>query len=74
MAAFTNLVAINKRRFLLYYRDALKRGITARNIISGFRKTSIWLFKPLEILDNLKAIVKEVKPLITPFIVLLPLL
>ncbi|KAK4198013.1 hypothetical protein QBC40DRAFT_298770 [Triangularia verruculosa] len=53
---------VNKQRFLYYYRDAARRGMSARNVISGFKKTGIWPYDPSKILDNPEAIVEERRP------------
>ncbi|KAK4120407.1 hypothetical protein N657DRAFT_649205 [Parathielavia appendiculata] len=39
LASFTASAAVNKRRFLYCYRDASRLGMSARDIISGFRNT-----------------------------------
>lgn len=53
---------VNKQRFLYCYRDAARRGMSARNIISGFRETGIWPYDASKILNDPEAIVEERRP------------
>ena len=73
LVAFTDLAAVNKRRFLYYYRDTSAFGIKGRNIISGFRATDIWLYNLFKILNDPEAIIEEAEPSTVPFILLLRL-
>jgi len=61
------LAAINKKRFLYTYLNSSKTRITSKNIISSFKKTSIWLFNFKIVLDNLEIIIKNEILSITPF-------
>ncbi|KAK3364933.1 hypothetical protein B0T24DRAFT_712305 [Lasiosphaeria ovina] len=59
LAGFTSSAPINKQRFLFCYRDASARGMSARNILSGFRNTGIWPYSPARILDDPEAFVNK---------------
>jgi len=53
---------VNKQRFLYCYSDAARRGMSARNIISGFRKTGIWPYGSSQIMGDPKAIDEVRRP------------
>lgn len=59
LASFTASAAVNKRRFLYCYRDTSKLGMSARNIISGFRNTGIWPLDPSKVLDDPEAVLES---------------
>jgi 4-hydroxybenzoate polyprenyltransferase len=49
------------------YKEASERGMRARNVISGFRKTGIWPICRARILDDPEAIMEpEAVPKILP--------
>jgi 4-hydroxybenzoate polyprenyltransferase len=66
MVHFTASAPINKRRFLYCYRDASETGMSARNIVSGFRETGIWPLNPSKVLDDTTAVLQPKAPPATP--------
>ncbi|KAK4125527.1 hypothetical protein N657DRAFT_642256 [Parathielavia appendiculata] len=59
LASFTASAAVNKRRFLYCYTDASMLGMSARNIISGFRNTGIWPLDPSKVLEDPEAVLES---------------
>ncbi|KAK3369874.1 hypothetical protein B0H63DRAFT_564158 [Podospora didyma] len=56
LAGFTAAAAINERRFLYCYRDALTLGTGSSDIRSGFRETGIWPYKPEKVMGDPEAV------------------
>jgi hypothetical protein len=67
LADFTASAPINKQRFFLTYRDASARGVSPRNLISGFRETGIWPVNRAKILEDPEAVIEpETRPKTPP--------
>ena len=58
-ATFAASAPVNKQRFLKCYQEASRRGMSSRNLRSGFKKTGIWPMNRSVVLDDPEAIVDD---------------
>jgi 4-hydroxybenzoate polyprenyltransferase len=59
LASFIVSAAVNKRRFRYCHRDIFKLGMSARNLISGFRDTGIWPLDSSKVLQDPEAVLES---------------